>query len=821
MNDEHIKEIVNKMLSIVFQPELDAAMATKQDIIQKASIPTASADEVGKLYQFTGLSNGTFYTGHWYLCIDNESTYSWKDVTDIVINRWYGIKDYPTYIYNQDKLDDMLAIKTGPMLRTDMIVANQNCFGLTAGNTLSANLKQMLGANCTGYKYFYWDNIESTEGNYDFSPIAIYLQGEYSKGRRSGLRLFINTGSKNDNPAQYTINGVTYKSHCPEYIVQIMANSTKPKYYAGDYILTDWNETEIRTAYKNLIAAFGTWLNDENSYFTVGENEDAKNILYKDLVAYVDMGLMGQWGEGARGNWRYNECTVDDMVEIYQQYLTSMPDVQCNIGQGLEPYSSTNVCSTVWLKVKNKSNNAGYVGFYLDNVGCNNRIYRDDFLMDAEGHSAIDYFEKFFIERGDFFTGEFQSWEQPSSIHGDSGIYALKSFLLFKAPHFRISNFSLVFNVVSGSVDAKKMDKKVYMDYVRALSCVGARFVVSPLRYTPSSRELIFKITNIGLTAPRFDYYNVKIRITNLDNGETTDVDTNIDLTTMPPRFEPLLYMASNGYMTQGGTIITLPEIAYTNYSISVIAEDKLGFKPMYFSNYDRAADGSYLLCTVKDSEVTYPIQELNSPSEQISAAESRVYNATNICANDNNDYYYTTKDTSDTWNMLFTYKYYDPKEKQYVDTPNKNYPIKTFARTCKPFQVLVADHNNNQVSYGDSIVFLDVNGAVLSTARFSAFDSSAEGEMITVPFGATTVQFSCANANSNILANNRVYIKNVVIVPKNVTANFTEMPTASADLVGRTVMYMGTTDANYTHGTIYECKETETDVYGWVSVVS
>lgn len=742
----------------------------KQNTIQYTELPTAEESNLKAIVQYVGITTSERINSHMYQCVKVPNGYDWKDITEVPVNYWGSIVDYPSYVYNQDKFDDMLVKKTGMMLRTDTLVPNQATFGLNAGNGKEVSSGQTLGYNCAGYKYFYWYQVEPTHNNYDFSSIENYLKAEYSKKRRSGLRLFVNTASpQQDNT--YTIEGTTYHSLCPQYIVEMMHASTKPKYYYQDnYILTDWNEEDIRTAFKNLIVAFGTWYS--NSSFT---DDNSETIYYKDLISYIDMGIMGPWGEGQRYTWQFNECTVEDMVSIYQQYLTSLPNTQCNIGQCNNSYSVENggKDGKVFTTVKELSNNAGYVGFFLDNVGSNNRIYRDDFYIDENNNSLVPYLEKY-GNRGDFFTGEFAGWVHETASHGNSGAYALKTFKLLKAPHFRLSNMTSQGEDISYRVNT--LDKKVYLEYIRALSCVGSRFVLTPISYITSNNKLQFRIVNIGLTAPYFDYYTVKIRVRNLDVDEYFDVSTNIDLTSISPLNEPLLYILSNGEACN----ITLPAISYTNYTISIIGIDKMGFEPMYFSNYDRNTDGSYLLFTVNNTTVTSVLQDVENLTDKIfNMTNEAIQNDVGTCLKAHNDI--ESETIAQNWTLLYTNKVYKKDTNSYEDIPGASGYARTYAMECEAFDKLEALSWNGQInaSIGDSIVFFNKDDKAVGIYRFSSNDGTAQGEQIEAPLGTVKVCFTCFNT-AETMAANRVKVVKAVLVPKN-TVKLSDLKTVAA----------------------------------------
>ena len=76
------------------------AKITKQIIIKSPSIPTASAEELGKVRMFTGETNAVYTHGYIYECVEDNAEYSWnrvdvQPVTDLssLENRVEAIED--------------------------------------------------------------------------------------------------------------------------------------------------------------------------------------------------------------------------------------------------------------------------------------------------------------------------------------------------------------------------------------------------------------------------------------------------------------------------------------------------------------------------------------------------------------------------------------------------------------------------------------------------------------------------------------------------------------------------------------------------------
>lgn len=72
LNDTGVQSVIN---------ETKNRLNTKQNIIQKTTLPTASATEEGNIYQYTGATTGIYTNGYFYKCINNGGTYSWEAIS--------------------------------------------------------------------------------------------------------------------------------------------------------------------------------------------------------------------------------------------------------------------------------------------------------------------------------------------------------------------------------------------------------------------------------------------------------------------------------------------------------------------------------------------------------------------------------------------------------------------------------------------------------------------------------------------------------------------------------------------------------------------
>ena len=54
-----------------------------QDKMQYSTMPTASADNEGKIYQYVGTADANYTNGYYYKCVENSGSYSWQLVENI------------------------------------------------------------------------------------------------------------------------------------------------------------------------------------------------------------------------------------------------------------------------------------------------------------------------------------------------------------------------------------------------------------------------------------------------------------------------------------------------------------------------------------------------------------------------------------------------------------------------------------------------------------------------------------------------------------------------------------------------------------------
>lgn len=510
------------------------------------------------------------------------------------IKRFYETADtkmpwfYPNQVTEQNYYDDRLDVKDGVMIRTDKFVWNQGNLGEFASAVANYSSLDFLGdsSHATGYKYFYWNQVQTNQDEYDFSAIGEWLDNCAENGKRTNLRLFPTCCS--DNPNTYG----NYKISFPVYVAQFMSNNggqtaiwTDPD--GNGHLLLDFNLDVVYAEYAKLIEAFSDWL----------DNTEIRGIPAKKLILYIDFGFIGPWGEGAIATLQFNGVR-GAKSRYLKKFIDECTDIQFNIGltNTASAYQQTNAeqYNLEFLDEKEMQNNAGRVGLFIDNVGAKlerlNTKTWSNFLVD--GVYLKDKFDEY-GQRGDFFTGEFAMWADTPRWGNDQALWAIDTFKRAKAPYFRVHNIIAAVNNKSYNLEFDKYSMRVINS---ALASVGFRFVITPFRKTASGSNVtvIWALTNIGLTNCRFDIYKLYYRIHNLDNDQYTDVAIDYDLRTLMPNNDgiPCKYAIGNGEIFTD----TLA-IPYTNYDICIIGKDKDGLQnPLFFSNYGRKTDGSYAL---------------------------------------------------------------------------------------------------------------------------------------------------------------------------------------------------------------------------------
>ena len=485
---------------------------------------------------------------------------------------------FPSNVLQQNYYDDSLTEKKGQLLRTDTIIVNQ-------GNIGSLYNKRNYGFKVVGddssnieYRYFTWVTVQKAQGIYDFSGIKQFLKDNYDHHNRSAMRLFPSCFEKSSS-IEY--NGK--KINFPTYVADIMASENAQFVEYNGYWLLDINCEGVYTEYSKLLQAFGEWLNN-----TIIDEE--KNIKAKDVILYIDFGLLGPWGEGGWYDLQMT-TTVEKLTRYVKDFATYVPDLQINIGISLSDNEKYFERNEYFIQSKEIKNNAGNIGMFLDNYGASYPMVFKPNIRVSPRYTVRKLIKKY-VQRGDFFTGEFATWQDNKYWGGNNFLNTYNSFVLFKQPYIRMHNMTVTTN--KGSYSIQKISPQTYYVLNNVLSCVGFRYVMSVLNTKVGATyvNIEWELTNIGLNKCFFNIYELYYRVHNTD-GTLIDTKIDYDLRTLKPWNDiPLLFAIGNGkYFST--------EIPITDKTkdVSIIVKDVKGIQsPLYLSNYGRQEDGSYLL---------------------------------------------------------------------------------------------------------------------------------------------------------------------------------------------------------------------------------
>lgn len=486
---------------------------------------------------------------------------------------------FPSNVLQQNYYDDNLTEKKGQFLRTDTIIVNQGNIG-SLYNQRYYGFKVIGDDTCNiEYKYFTWSTVQKEQGIYDFSGIEQFLKDNYAHHNRSALRLFPSCFQESTS---LIYNGK--KINFPKYIAGIMASENAQFVEYNGYWLLDINNERVYTEYSKLLKAFGEWLD------TVIIDKE-KNIKAKDVILYIDFGLLGPWGEGGWYDLQMT-TTVEKLVRYVKDFASSVPDIQINIGISLSNEEKYWERNKFVIQSKELKNNAGYIGMFIDNYGSALPIIFKPNIKVSERYTMRSLIKKY-VQRGDFFTGEFASWEEGRGWwNGNNFLNTYNSFTLFRQPYIRMHNMTVA--TAKGAYLIKNISPQTYYVLNNVLSCVGFRYVLSILntKVGSTSVSIEWELTNIGLNKCFFNIYELYYRVHKTD-GTVTDTKIDYDLRTLEPWNDtPLLFAIGNGKYFN-------VEIPITNETkdVSLIIKDVKGIQsPLYLSNYGRLEDGSYVL---------------------------------------------------------------------------------------------------------------------------------------------------------------------------------------------------------------------------------
>lgn len=497
---------------------------------------------------------------------------------------------------NISKIDDTPI--EGAMLRTDTLVWNST--NLTSfGKTNDQQDMKYLGDSTTNtmYRYFSWSDVQNEKDTYNFNNISDYIIYNFKLGRRVALRLFPSClAGSNHKTIIYKDN--QYIIDYPEYVFNLMIeNNAQICTYDSD-ILLDVNCEAVYLEYEKLLIAFGKWFNTTPITIdgTIQTDINGNTIYMKDAVVYIDFGWLGPWGEGSWYDLKMT-ASIEDLSRYTKTFLDAVPNTQLNTGVIYEPLqiSSNSDKNELYLHIKELRNNIGYLGQFIDNFGSKNPRYFNKRYM-AENVLIIDKLKEY-ADRGDFTTGEFAMWINSNYWGDGAGLWQFNLIKALKLTNIRVHNMTLTYYGNPNKTFAiQSIYPSLYQNIANSISMIGFRFVIGSYSYYTNKILTIFlHITNIGLTKSYFDIYKPYYIIENLETEESTEYPLSLDLCSITPnvRNKPLQFSASDGVVTK----IDIDTSAFSKFNVRLVAKDKYKMQtPLYFSNYGRQSDGSYIL---------------------------------------------------------------------------------------------------------------------------------------------------------------------------------------------------------------------------------
>lgn len=95
----------------------------KQDVIQYSTMPTANADNLGKIVQYTGATDSTYTNGYFYKCVSDGAstpTYSWEEV-EVQASGGGGTVEnlFPVYDFECESVTNLVNGRSSSLNSTD------------------------------------------------------------------------------------------------------------------------------------------------------------------------------------------------------------------------------------------------------------------------------------------------------------------------------------------------------------------------------------------------------------------------------------------------------------------------------------------------------------------------------------------------------------------------------------------------------------------------------------------------------------------------------------------------------------------------------
>ena len=155
----NIRVLNTPMEQYVTEGELVEGLATKQDILQYDVLPSASADNLGKIVQYVGTTNADYQNGEWYECVSNGElppTYSWE-LTSVTQAEFENTKEEI-----QDELENRLEKS---VFYDNFKNVPSNILQLTDGKYTSDNFTIVIK-----------DNIITVDGSFNNTTDGLFLK---------------------------------------------------------------------------------------------------------------------------------------------------------------------------------------------------------------------------------------------------------------------------------------------------------------------------------------------------------------------------------------------------------------------------------------------------------------------------------------------------------------------------------------------------------------------------------------------------------------------------------------------------------------------
>ena len=178
--NNHITQITQPE-QYVTEAELVEGLSSKQDIIQYATLPTASSEELGNIYQYVGATTADYTHGYVYECVTDGTDYSWERIDVQPSGGSGGTSDY-TDLTNKPQVEGVTLV--GNKTASDLglataasLNAKQDKIQFTTMPTASAvyldKIVQFVGTTTANYTYGYFYKCVNNGGVYGWERVDV------------------------------------------------------------------------------------------------------------------------------------------------------------------------------------------------------------------------------------------------------------------------------------------------------------------------------------------------------------------------------------------------------------------------------------------------------------------------------------------------------------------------------------------------------------------------------------------------------------------------------------------------------------------------